>query len=150
MQTGTATTTISKRMMTRTRATTPAITRTFASRRATITNGLSAPTVRIQKITRAATTASVETNEAETDLGTMADGARGTVTIIMKMEIEIETDSVIIMAIGIPEAEREKLAKAVAERCPAQRHGALTAPLGHPLSVLTKLRTPSVGVPDAQ
>ena len=90
------------------------------------------------------------TNEAETDLGTMADGARGTVTIIMKMEIEITTDPAIIMAIDIPEAERENLDEAVAERCPTQRHIALIAPFGHPLSVLTKLGTPSVGVPDAQ
>ena len=102
------------------------------------------------KNTRAATTASVETNEAETDLGMMADGARDTVTIIMKMEIEIVTDSAIIMAVRIPEAERENLAEAMAESCQAQRHGALIAPLGHPLSVLTKLGTPSVGVPDAQ
>ena len=47
------------------------------------------------------------TNEAETDLRMMADGARGTVTILMKIEIEIATDSVIIMAIGILEAERD-------------------------------------------
>ena len=67
----------------------------------------------------------------------MADGARGIVTIIMKMEIEIATDSAIIMAIGIPEVERGNLAEAVAERCQAQRHGVLIAPLGHPLSVLT-------------
>ena len=137
-------------MMTQTRATTTAITRTCAARRATITLGANAPTTPIQKITRATITASVGTNEAETDLGTMADGARGTVTIIMMMEVEIATDSATIMVIGIPEAETENLAKAVAERCPAQRHGALIAPLGHPLSVLTKLGTPSVGVPDAQ
>ena len=68
----------------------------------------------------------------------------------MMMEVEIATDSVTIMAIGIPEAEIENLAEAVAEMCPAQRYGALIAPLGHPLSVLTKLGTPSVGVPDAQ
>ena len=47
------------------------------------------------------------TNEAETDLGMMADGARGTVAILMKIEIEIATDSVIIMAIGILKAERD-------------------------------------------
>ena len=113
-------------MMTRARAMTTAITRTCTARRATITNSTNA------------------------HLGTMADGARGAVAIIMKMEIEIATDSAIIMAIGIPEAERENLTEAVAERCQAQRHGALIAPLGHPLSVLTKLGTPSVGVPDAQ
>ena len=38
--------------------------------------------------------------------------------------------SAIIMVIGIPEAERDILAEAVSERCQAQRHGALIAPLG--------------------
>ena len=137
-------------MMTRAHTITTATTRTYAARRATITLGVNAPTTPIQKITRATTTASVGTNEAETDLGAIANGARGTITIITKMEIEIVTDSAIIMAIGIPEAERDNLAEAAAERCQAQRHGALIAPLGHPLSVLTKLGTPSVGVPDAQ
>ena len=97
-----------------------------------------------------AITASVETHEAEIDLRTMAHGVRGVVTIIMMMEVEIAKDSVIIMVIFIPGAGTENLAEAVAERCPAQRHGALIAPLGHPLSVLTKLGTPSVGVPDAR
>ena len=147
MQTDTATTTISKTMMTRTRATKTAITGTCAARRGIITLGPNVPTIRIQKNTRAATTASVGTNEAEAGLGTMADGARDTATIIMMMEVDIAKDSAIIMAIGIP---AENLAKAVDERCPAQRHGALIAPLGHPLSVLTKLGTPSVGVPDVQ
>ena len=119
-----------------------AITRTCAARRATITNGLIAPTIQIQNITRTATTASVGTNKAETDLGTMADSSRGTVTIIMMMEIEIAKDSVMIVAIGISGAGAEILAKAVVERCQAQKHGAL--------SVLTKLGTPSVGVLDAQ
>ena len=66
------------------------------------------------------------------------------------MEVEIATDSATIMAIGIPEAERENLAKAVAERCPAQRHGVLIAPLRHPLSDLTKFGAPSAGVSDVQ
>ena len=89
--------------------------------------------------------------KSKNDLGTMADGARGTVTIIMKTEIEIATDSATIMAIDIPpEVERENIAVAVAESCPAQSHGVLITPLGHPLSVLTKPGTPSAGVPDAQ
>ena len=92
----------------------------------------------------------METNEAETDLGTMVNGARGTVTIILMMEVEIAIDSATIMPIGIPEVETENLAEAVAGRCPAQKHRVLIALLGHPLSVLTKLVTPSVGVPDVQ
>ena len=56
----------------------------------------------------------------------------------MMMEVEIAADSAIIRAIDIPEVERENLAEAIAERCPAQRHGVLTAPLGHPLSVFPK------------
>ena len=88
---------------------------------------------------------SFESTDEKTDIGTKADGARGTVTIIMMMEVEIVTDSAIIMEIGIPEAGTENLAKAVTERCPAQRHGALIAPLGHSLSVLTKLGTPAQG-----
>ena len=111
---------------------------------------MNALTILIQKITRVAITASVETNEAKTDLGTMEVGARGTVTIIMMMEVEIAIDSVTIMAIGIPEAETENLAKAAAGRCPAQKRGVLIAPLGHPLPVFTKPVTPSVGVPDVQ
>ena len=43
------------------------------------------------------------------------------------------------MAIGIPEVETGNLAKAIAERCQALRHGVLIAPLGHPLSILPKL-----------
>ena len=115
-----------------------------------ITFGANVPTILIQEITRTAITVNVETNEAKTDLGTMADGARGTVAIIMMMEVEIAIDSVTIMAIDIPEAETENLAEAVAGRCPAQKRGVLIAPLGHSLSVLTKLVTPSVGVPDVQ
>ena len=93
---------------------------------------------------------SFESTDEKTDIGTKADGARGTVTIIMMMEGEIAIDSATVMAIGIPEAETENLAEAVAGRCPAQKRGVLIAPLGHPLSVLTKLVTPSVGVPDVQ
>ena len=70
----------------------------------------------------------METNEVETDLGTMVEGARGTVAIIMMMKVEIATYSTIIMAIRILEAERENLARAVVERCLAQRHGALMLP----------------------
>ena len=92
----------------------------------------------------------METNGAGADLGTMTDDARGTVAIIIMMEVEIAKGSAIIMAIGIPRARTENLAKAVAERCQAQRHGALIAPLGHPMSDLTKLGTPSVGVPDVR
>ena len=80
----------------------------------------------------------------------MADGVIDIVTIIMKMEKEIATVSAIITAIGIPEAGTESLAKAVAERCQAQRRGALTALSGHPLSDLTKLGTPSVVAPNIQ
>ena len=85
---------------------------------------------------------SVGTHEAKTNLGTMADGTRGTVTRMM-MAIEVAIETAIDMAIGIPEVETGNLAKAIAERCPAQRHGVLTAPLGHPLSVLPKFGTPS-------
>ena len=137
-------------MMMRTRTTKTPITGTCTARRGIITLGPNAPIIRIRKITRAAIIASAEMNKAETDLGTMADGARGTVTIIMMMEVEIATDSTTIMAIGIPEAGTENLAKAVAERCPAQRHGALIAPLGQPLSALTKTGTPSVEIPDVR
>ena len=106
-------------MITRARAITTAATRTGAARRGIITFGVSARTTPIQKNTRAVITASVETHEAETDLGTMADGARGTVTITMMMEVEIAIESTIIMTIDIPEAGKENLAKAIAERCPA-------------------------------
>ena len=91
----------------------------------------------------------METYEAETNLGTMADGTRDTVTIIM-MAIEIAIETAIDMVIGIPEVETGNLAEAIAERCPAQRHGVLISPLGQPLSALPKLRTPSAGVPDIQ
>ena len=66
------------------------------------------------------------------------------------MAIKVAIEIAIDMAIGIPEVETGILAKTIAERCPAQRHGVLTAPLGHPLSVLPKLGTPSAGVPDVQ
>ena len=56
----------------------------------------------------------METHEGGTDLGTMADCARGTVTIILMMEVEIAIESATILAIGIPEAEMENLAKASA------------------------------------
>ena len=56
----------------------------------------------------------METNEAETNLGTMADGARGPAAIIMIMEVEIAIDSATIMAIDIPEPEKGNLAEAVA------------------------------------
>ena len=61
----------------------------------------------------------------------------------------ISTETAIVTAtIVIPEAEVEtgNLAKAIAERCPAQRHRVLTVPLGHPLSVLPKLGTPFLDV----
>ena len=94
-------------------------------------------------------TASVGMHKAEMDLGKIADGTRGTVTIIM-MIIEIAIETVIDMAIGVPEADIENLAKASAGRCPAQRRGVLIAPLGHPLSVLAKLGTSLAGVPNVQ
>ena len=72
----------SKTMTTRARTTTTAIIRTGAARRAIITNGTNAKTIRSQKNTSTATTASVGTNEAETDLGTTTDGARGTISIL--------------------------------------------------------------------
>ena len=58
------------------------------------------------------------THETETNLGTMADGVRGTVTIIM-MAIEVVIETVIDMATSIPGVETGILAKAIAERCPA-------------------------------
>ena len=90
-------------MITRTRATKTAITGTCAARRGIVTLGPNALAIPIQKNTRTTITASVDMNEAETDLGTMADGVRGTVTIMMMMEVEIAIDSAIIMSIGIPE-----------------------------------------------
>ena len=143
------TTTISKKMSTWARTITTAIIRTGAARRAIITSGSIAPTTPTRRIIRETITASVGTHEAKMDLGMMRDGARGTVTIIM-MAIEIAIETVIDMAIGIPEVKTGNLAKAMAERCPAQRHGALTAPLGHPLLVLPKLGTPLAGIPDVQ
>ena len=92
----------------------------------------------------------METHKAETDFRTMADSARGTVTIIMIMEVEVAIETAIDMAIGIPEVETGILAKVIAKRCPAQRHRVLIAPLERPLSVLPKLGTPSAGVPDVQ
>ena len=86
------------------------------------------------------------THETKTDLRTMAYGARGTKVIIM-MAIEIAIETAIDMAIGILKIETGNLAKAIAERYPAQRHRVLTAPLGHPLSVLRTLETP---FPDVQ
>ena len=88
-------------MMTQARTITTTATRTGAARREITTFGVSARTTPIQKITCAAITTSVETHEAETDIGTMADGARGTVTVIMMMEVEITIESAAIMAIGI-------------------------------------------------
>ena len=123
-------------MLTRTRATTTTIcTKNMRRKKGHNQPWSKCPNNPNSKIARAAITANVRTNEAEADLGTMEDGVRGTVTIIMKMEIEIATDFATIIAICIPEAETENFAEAVAERCPAQRHGALIAPLGHPLSV---------------
>ena len=86
------------------------------------------------------------THEAKTNLGTMVDGARDAVTIIM-MAIEVAIETAIDMVIGIPEVETGILAKAIAERRPTQRHGVLIAPFGHSLSVLPKLGTP---FPDVQ
>ena len=147
MQTGTAISTISKTLMARARTITMTRIRTGASRTAIITFGPTALTTPI--LIRAMVAASAETHEAETDLGMMADGTRGIVTIIM-MRIEIEIETAIDMAIGVPEAKIGNLAKAIAERCPAQRHGVLIAPLGHPLSDLTKFGAPSAGVSDVQ
>ena len=65
---------------------------------------------------------SFESTDEKTDIGTKADGARGTVTIIMMMEGEIAIDSATITAIGVPEAETDNLAKAVAGRCPPHRN----------------------------
>ena len=59
-------------------------TRTGAARRDIVTFGAIAHTTPIKKNTRAATTASVGTLEAKTDLETRADGARNTeITKIM-------------------------------------------------------------------
>ena len=149
MQTDTATTTISKTMMTRARTITTAIIRTGAARRAIITNGKIAPTTLTRRIIRAATAASVRTHEAKINLRTMAEGARGTVTIIM-MAIEVTIETAIDMAIGMPEVEIGNLTKEIAKRCPAQRHGVLIVSLGHPLSVLPKLGTPLAGVPGVE
>ena len=66
------------------------------------------------------------------------------------MAIEVVIETAIDMVIGIPEVKTGILAEAIAERCPAQRHGVLIAPLGHPLSVFPKLETPSARVPDIQ
>ena len=95
----------------------------------------------------------MERHGAENDLGVMAGGARGTIIIIMmaiETAIEIAIETTIHTAIGVPEPGTGNLAKATTERYPVQRHGVLIASLGHPLSVSTKLGTPSVGVQDAQ
>ena len=63
-----------------------------------------APTVLTRRITKATTTASVRIHEANTKFGTMADGARGIVTMIM-MTTKVATETVIDMAIGIPEVD---------------------------------------------
>ena len=65
----------------------------------------------------------METHKAEMDFGMVADGARGTIIIMM---IAIET--VIHTAIGVPETETGNLAKAISERYPVQRHGVMIAP----------------------
>ena len=62
------------------------------------------------------------THEAETDLGTMSDGARDTVAIIMTT-IEITIETAIDLTIKGSEAETGHLAKEIVERCQAQRHG---------------------------
>ena len=80
----------------------------------------------------------------------MVDVVTAIVTVIMKMEGEIATVAAIITAIAMPEAGREGLAEAVAERCQAWKLKASIAPLGHPLSDLSKLGTPSVRVPDGR
>ena len=75
----------------------------------------------------------------------VADGARGTV-IIIETVAEAEIETAIEIAITIPGADTGSLAKAIAERSPATKQGAIIVPFGHPLSVLTKLGTPSAGV----
>ena len=79
----------------------------------------------------------------------MDGGVIDIVTVIMKREKEFATENAMITAITILEAGRENLAEAVAERCRAQI-GASIAPLGHPLSDLSRLGTPSAGVPDGR
>ena len=51
-----------------------------------------APTTLSRRITRATTVVSVRTHEAETNLRTIADGARDTeIIIIMAIEVAVET-----------------------------------------------------------
>ena len=126
--------TISKTMMTRIRATTTTITRTCAARRDTITNESIALTIRIQKITRTAMTASVETSKAPHH--NIDDGRRN---------CDRFRDN---YGDRHTRGRDREFCKAVTKRCPAQKHRALIAPLGHPLLVLTKLWTPTVGVLD--
>ena len=114
-------------------------TTTGAANQAIITFGNIALTIAIRRIAREAITASVEMHDAKMDFRTMADGTRGTI-IIMMMTIEIAIETAIDMAIGVPEAETWNLAKAIAKRCPVQRHEVLIAPLGHPLSVFDQAR----------
>ena len=81
-------------------------TATDAARRAIITFGLTALTTTIRRIIRGAITASVETHGAEKDLGVMADGARGTIIIMMmaiETTIEIAIETAIHTAIGVSE-----------------------------------------------
>ena len=127
-----------------------AITLICAAKRGTTTPGPNAQTTPVQKIISTATTDGARTHLVKTEVGTMADGVIGIVTIIMKMEKEIATVSAIITAIDIPEAGTESLAEVVAERCQARKRGASTAPLGHPLLDLIKLGTPSAGVLDGR
>ena len=112
-------------------------------------NGKFALTAPSRRITRVTTAASVGTHEAETNLGTMVDDARGTVTIIM-MATEVAIETAIDMAIGIPEVATGILAKAIAKRCPAQRHGVLTAPWDTLCQFCPSSGLPSAGVPDVQ
>ena len=101
------------------RATKPAISLICAAKRGTTTPGPNAQTTPVRKIISTATTDGAGTHPAETEVGTMADGVIGIVTIIMKMEKEIATESAMIKVIGIPREETASLAEAVAERCQA-------------------------------
>ena len=122
-------------------------TATDAANQAMTTFGKIASTIRGQEVIRAMITASAETNAAEMDLGTkMADGARG-IVIIIETATEAAIETAIETAILISGADTENLAKVIVVRYPVQRHGVLIAPLGHPSLLLTKLGTPSVGVP---
>ena len=122
---------------------------TCAAKRGTTTPETNAQTTRVQKIISTATTAGTGTHLEEIEAGTMDGGVIDIVTVIMKIEKEIATGNAIITAIAIPEAGRENLAEAVAERCQAQIEASITR-LGHPLSDLIRFGTPSVGVPDGR